>query len=83
MRQYCLLGVSLVALAISACSTPNSTAYLQPEKNVRLKVPKGVQKPMQKPLYVVPAKQLHGNLGSAVSILPPGSKIAAYQALRK
>lgn len=78
MRLIKIMVLCAGCVALASCATPKSVAYLTPQHNARMTVPRGAQSPMQQPLYVVPRVAVKGRVGD-VSLLPPGSNIALYQ----
>ena len=79
MRTLKIMVVLMGCVAVMGCSAPRSLAYMVPQYITKVVVPKGVQPPMQKPLYAIPSHPVKGRVG-ALSLLPPGSRIAQYQA---
>lgn len=77
MRYLKLIGFSSWAMLLAGCATHEDTAYLSHQSSQSIVVPRGVQAPMQKPLYAIPKVAVSGKAGK-VSLLPPGSKIAQY-----
>ena len=79
MRTLKIMVVLMGCVAVMGCSAPRSLAYMEPQNNTKVVVPEGVQSPMQKPLYAIPSRSVKGRVG-VISLLPPGSRIAQYQA---
>lgn len=59
------------ALMLASCASSHDMAYLNHQNSQSMVVPKGVQAPMQQPLYALPTKKIAGKVGS-VSLVPPG-----------